>query len=107
MSRTTLLIVALSSSAFAQALCDNALATDAQPPFDSVAVPDRTAVSITPSKQLKLETALVPFDPERIVLPVDQRLTISYVYESAGATHTIGYVYYEDLIAAGYVDTKG
>ncbi|MBL8912965.1 MAG: DUF4114 domain-containing protein, partial [Archangium sp.] len=101
------LVVALSSSAFAQALCDNSLATDAQPPFDTLSVPDRTAVSITSGQQLRLETALVPFDPEKIVLPVDQRLTISYVYESAGATHTIGYVYYEDLVTAGYVDTRG
>ncbi|MFT3709133.1 MAG: DUF4114 domain-containing protein [Archangium sp.] len=104
---TAVLCALLSVSAFAQSLCDNSLATDTQPAFDTLSIPDRTAISITSGKQLRLETALVPFDPEKIVLPVDQRLTISYVYESAGATHTIGYVYYEDLIAAGYVDTKG
>lgn len=87
-------------------LCTNVLANDTQPAFDPSNVPDRTAVSITNGK-LKLETALVPFDPEKIVLPVDQRLTISYVYESAGATHTTGYLYYDDLISAGYIDTKG
>jgi type IV pilus assembly protein PilY1 len=104
--RLAVLLVASVAAAQGNNLCTNALPSDNQPPFDVTNVPDRTAVTITPSKQLKLETALVPFNPEKIILPVDQRLTISYVYESAGATHTIGYLYYDDLIAAGYINTN-
>lgn len=108
MRRALLLPLALVAGlAHAQsALCTDALASDNQPPFDATNVPDRTAVSLTPSNGLKLETALVPFNPEKIILPVDQRLSVSYVYESAGATHVIGYLYYDDLVAAGYLDTR-
>lgn len=106
MKRVGLMLVLASTSALAQ-LCTNALASDTQPAFDNVTVPDRSAVTITADQKLRLETALVPFNPEKVVLPVDQRLTISYVYESAGATHSIGYLYYEDLVAAGYLSTNG
>ncbi len=101
------LLFASVAAAQSAALCTDALAVDNQPAFDPASIPERTAIAITPGKQLKLDTALVPFNAEKIVLPVDQRLTISYVYESAGATHTIGYLYYEDLISAGYIDTRG
>lgn len=99
-------LVLLSGVASAQ-LCTDKLAVNTQPPFSVTNMPDRTAIDITAGNKLKLNTALVVFDPEKIILPVDQRLTISYVYESAGATHTIGYLYYEDLVFAGYINDNG
>ncbi len=101
-----LVLAPLLAAAQPAALCNDALAVDNQGTFNALNIPDRTAVAITPGNQLKLDTALVPFNAEKIILPVDQRLSISYVYESAGATHTIGYVYYEDLVTAGYIDTR-
>ncbi|MGV3619997.1 MAG: DUF4114 domain-containing protein, partial [Archangium sp.] len=101
-------LVALAQSNPPLNLCTDALSSDSQPAFSTTSVPDRTAVAITnPGEKLKLDTALMPFNPEKIILPVDQRLSISYVYESAGATHSIGYLYYEDLISAGYINTNG
>lgn len=111
-ARSLTLLAVLATTALAQdagmaALCNDALAVDNQGAFDNTTVPERTAIAITPGKQLKLDTALVPFNAEKIILPVDQRLSVSYVFESAGATHSIGYVYYEDLVSAGYINTNG
>ncbi len=120
MKNLTLVICCLSTLALADpstgggsgggggtATCTDRLSTNAQPLFSAASVPDRTAIDITADNKLKLNTALIAFDPEKIILPVDQRLTVSYVFESAGATSSIGYLYYQDLISAGYIDDKG
>jgi len=44
-----------------------------------------------------LDTNLVPLDPQHIVLPFDQDVTIKYVYRNAGASHMLGWFYFDQL----------
>ncbi|MCE9668877.1 DUF4114 domain-containing protein [Myxococcus stipitatus] len=60
-----------------------------------------------PNGYLQLQTNLRALDPEKISFPFDQRVSISYVFESAGASHALGYLYLKDAIAAGYVNAAG
>ncbi|MCP3099035.1 DUF4114 domain-containing protein [Myxococcus sp. K15C18031901] len=60
-----------------------------------------------PNGYLQLSTNLKPLDVENISFPFDQRVTISYVFESAGASHALGFLYLKDAIAAGYVNANG
>ncbi|MFB1479335.1 DUF4114 domain-containing protein [Corallococcus sp. RDP092CA] len=103
-----------STSAAAQAstpalLCQDELAEDKQPVFnadDGSLELDNGTVIVTDSK-LQLNTNLRVLDPEAIVFPFDQNVTISYVFESAGASHALGYMYREDVEKAGYIDASG
>ncbi|WP_338871862.1 DUF4114 domain-containing protein [Myxococcus stipitatus] len=60
-----------------------------------------------PNGYLQLNTNQVELDAEEISFPFDQRVTISYVFESAGASHALGYLYLDEAIAAGYVNASG
>lgn len=48
---------------------------------------------------LRLNTALSPLDPERIILPFDQQVIIKSVYSNplAGASHSFGWFYLDKL----------
>ncbi|GMU04646.1 DUF4114 domain-containing protein [Corallococcus caeni] len=90
-------------------LCNNALDKDRQPEFSetSLEMTNPTMKIIQPDSKLQLNTALEPFNSEHITLPFDQNISISYVFESAGASHTLGYMYMDELKARGYVDDNG
>src|SRR5262249_52765908 len=40
-------------------------------------------------------------------LPFDQALSVTFLSESASTTQTLGWLYYDDLITKGYVNTNG
>lgn len=50
-----------------------------------------------PAGGIQLDTNLAPLNPERIVLPFDQDVRIKSVYFNAGATHTFGYFYIDQI----------
>ncbi|WP_426733943.1 DUF4114 domain-containing protein [Myxococcus faecalis] len=121
---STLLLLAtpaaLADDGLAQ-LCKDNLAQDKQPGFGNA---ENDLGQMTFPKELKLiptgrsgdaDIQLLPpekLNPEKIVFPYDQRVTISYVFESAGASHALGYMYLDQaakyLNAAGdLVDTNG
>jgi type IV pilus assembly protein PilY1 len=58
-----------------------------------------TAVQISSSgaQPVQLDTDQVPLDPQKIVLPFDQDLTVKYVYRNAGASHMLGWFYFDQL----------
>ena len=102
------LIPALAFSA-PDKLCEDSLAQDKQPDFSEAGLVSTGGVLVTnhsPPK-LQLDTALQVLNPEELSLPFDQQVRISYVYESAGANHALGWLYYDDLIARGYIETQG
>lgn len=110
-ARIVLIAVVLSSAAFAQSntpqVCQDDMTQDRQPTFNASTLQNQVGIRLTSSNQLQLDTNQTVFNPERIYFPFDQEVTISYVYESAGASHAVGYLYYDDLIARGYIDTRG
>jgi type IV pilus assembly protein PilY1 len=89
------------------ALCRDSLGEDRQPPFVPSLFSETSGVAFRADGSLQLDTNLTRLNAERIYFPFDQHVTISYVYESAGASHVLGYVYYDDMVARGYIDTKG
>lgn len=106
----TLALLAASTAGAAEPakLCNNALDEDRQPEFSTTSLEmSNPTMKITANKELQLNTALKVFDPENIRLPFDQNISISYVFESAGASHTLGYMYMDELKARGYVDDNG
>jgi type IV pilus assembly protein PilY1 len=50
----------------------------------------------------------IPLDPERILLPFDQDLEALIVDDRTGdgASHTMGWFYYDELISRGYVNVQ-
>ncbi|MCP3058574.1 pilus assembly protein PilY [Myxococcus sp. K38C18041901] len=87
--------------------CIDETGKDKQPPFTADAGYP-TAVILTPDNKLRLNTNRSILDPERIILPFDQELEALLVHDQAGggASNTLGWFYYDDLIAAGYIDPK-
>src|SRR5688572_27569555 len=57
------------------------------------------AVEIVPGLAggVQLNTALLPLTTDKIVLPFDQELTAKFVWESAGASHTLGWFYFDQV----------
>ncbi|WIG94434.1 DUF4114 domain-containing protein [Myxococcus sp. SDU36] len=91
-------------------LCENQLDQNKQPEFNDENLEiQESSVLITDEDpaRLQLNTNLTALNPERIFFPFDQNVTISYVFESAGASHSLGYMYMDDLRDRGYVDTNG
>ncbi|RKI50845.1 DUF4114 domain-containing protein [Corallococcus sp. AB004] len=91
-------------------LCRNDLDDDAQGDFklgpDGLTVANDTII-LRPDGRLQLNTNLKKLDSENITFPFDQRVTISYVYESAGASHALGYMYLQDVKDRKYADASG
>ncbi len=102
-----LVLGAASAEAQVAQLCQDSLAQDRQGPFTSSMLTNASAMKLTSNSRLQLDTNLTPLDAERIYFPFTQHVTISYVYESAGASHALGYVYLRDLRERGYVDANG
>ncbi|MFP2932744.1 pilus assembly protein, partial [Pyxidicoccus sp. 3LG] len=99
-------------------LCEDHLTQDRQPDFSAASLElDNSTLLVTDERppRLQLNTNLTALNPERIFFPFDQRVTISYVYESAGASHALGYMYLDDLqkrpgdpaTKVEYVDSAG
>ncbi|MEO6953303.1 MAG: hypothetical protein ABI321_16000 [Polyangia bacterium] len=57
------------------------------------------------SNGLQLDTNLTPFNAQNITLPFDQQLNVKYVYRNAGASHSFGWFYYDQV--AAFVNTDG
>ncbi|RKH65006.1 DUF4114 domain-containing protein [Corallococcus llansteffanensis] len=91
-------------------LCQDDLSKDKQPPFkigpNDLSI-DNNTIELRPDGRLQLFTNLKKLDTENITFPFDQRVTISYVYESAGASHALGYMYMDDVKKEGYADANG
>lgn len=118
--RILLCAVGLSASAaWAQTtsladMCHDTTGQDRQAAFSATSGMTMGAVSLvtdasykTGTPSLRLNTNLQVLDTEHIFFPFDQQVSISYLYESAGNSGALGYFYYNDLIARGYIDTKG
>ncbi|NOJ80561.1 PilC/PilY family type IV pilus protein [Myxococcus xanthus] len=91
-------------------LCEDQLDQNKQPEFsDENLEIQESSILITEENpaRLQLNTNLTALNAERIFFPFDQNVTISYVYESAGASHSLGYMYMDDLRDRGYVDANG
>ncbi|MBN8229228.1 DUF4114 domain-containing protein [Corallococcus macrosporus] len=104
------LTVATPSLTNAQQLCQDDLANDKQGDFklgpDGLTVANNT-ILLRQDGRLQLNTNLKKLDSENITFPFDQTVTIDYVYESAGASHSLGYMYMDDVKARGYADASG
>ncbi|MBU8896356.1 DUF4114 domain-containing protein [Corallococcus sp. M34] len=108
----TWLVLPASGYAAPAKLCQDDLSQDRQPNFNagdgSLQIANQTILVTGDSPpRLQLNTNLARLDPEHIYFPFDQHVTISYVYESAGASHALGYMYLDDLKARGYLDATG
>lgn len=101
---------ALAQTPAPQLLCHDDLSNDKQGDFkigpDGLSVSNNT-ILLRDDKRLQLNTNLKKLDSENISFPFDQEVTISYVYESAGASHSLGYMYMDDVKARGYADANG
>lgn len=114
--RFALLLVLLSApAAFAQdggtlAFCHGDLSQDRQPNFSADGGLNNQAVVVTSDTppRLRLNTNLNALNPERIILPAQQNLTAMIVNDSAGngAAHVLGWFYYDELVARGYLDLR-
>ncbi|RKH39397.1 DUF4114 domain-containing protein [Corallococcus sicarius] len=104
------LTVATPSLTHAQLLCQDDLANDKQGAFKlgpgGLTVANNTII-LRDDGRLQLNTNLKKLDSENITFPFDQTVTIDYVYESAGASHSLGYLYMDDVKARGYADASG
>ncbi len=89
-------------------LCSNYMTQDRQPDFGSGNFSQRSSVELAPGNRLRLDTDVRAIDPEAgIILPFEQRVTVDYVYQSGGGWWSLGYLFYDDLIARGYIDDRG
>src|SRR5215217_1463619 len=99
-------------------LCEDNLSKDKQDGFsnaeyDSQAEAENPSIELTSSGRHSPDTSnlrLLPpeqLNSEVIKFPYDQRVTISYVFESAGASHALGYMYLEDAVNAEYTTAQG
>jgi type IV pilus assembly protein PilY1 len=98
---------ALAQEAGAFNPCIDTTGQDRQPDF-TAAQGNYSAVILTPETppKLRLNTNQTVLDPERITLPFDQDLEALIVDDRAGdgASHTLGWFYYDELITRGYVN---
>ncbi|MFY2564357.1 pilus assembly protein PilY [Corallococcus terminator] len=87
--------------------CIDTTGADKQPPF-AVDAGVSSAIILTPDGKLRLNTNRSVLDPERIILPFDQELEALIVHDQAGggASNTLGWFYYDDLVTGKYIDVK-
>ncbi|NMO16053.1 pilus assembly protein PilY [Pyxidicoccus fallax] len=113
---TTALILAAPGPASGQTgdfnACIDTTGDDAQPDFTE-AQGDRSAVLVIPPNppakaKLRLNTFQEELDPELIRLPFEQDLEALIVDDRAGdgASHTLGWFYYDELITRQYVNAN-
>ncbi|MBZ4415266.1 pilus assembly protein PilY [Myxococcus sp. RHSTA-1-4] len=87
--------------------CIDTTGDDQQPDFTEE-MGARSAIDVTKEGWLRLNTFHSSLNPERIVLPFEQDLEALIVDDRAGegASHTLGWFYYDDLVNRGYVDIR-
>ncbi|WP_404365796.1 hypothetical protein ACIHQR_35565 [Corallococcus coralloides] len=83
------------------------LDVDRQPDFTPSGFDEVSNMVFQPEGPLRLNVYQGALTSERILFPNEQRLSVAFVHESAGASHALGYVFYDDLVARGYVNTQG
>jgi type IV pilus assembly protein PilY1 len=94
-------------------LCESAK-SNASPDFTAAHYPSssRTGVVITndnPAK-LQLQTGAEALDLNNpVILPTDQDLSAQLIYDHAGggASNTLGWLYYDDLVRLGFINENG
>lgn len=90
------------------ALCQDSLAQNRQASFADGGFQSLKTVQVVGNPAvLRLNTNLDVLNPQKIMLPFDQNVSISYVYESGGAGWSLGWLYASDLVARGYMDASG
>src|SRR5215217_2829467 len=79
-----------------------------QPPFAQDSFEPLQNMFLTSDGTLRYPQP-VPFtlSAERIVSPTDQEVSLTFLSRNALASHSMGWLYYDDVVARGYVDTKG
>ncbi|WP_233582494.1 DUF4114 domain-containing protein [Corallococcus sp. CA053C] len=82
------------------------LGIDHQPPFTLAAFQTLVGAFITPEQTVRMNIPLGPISAERIMFQADHQLTVSFVYEYAAASNALGWMYYDDLVARGYVNPQ-
>src|SRR5687768_8029881 len=83
-----------------RSLCIDTTGQDKQPDFSQDAgIPSAIIVTNDSPPKLRLNTNLNRLDPERIILPFEQNLDALIVDDQAGngASHTLGWFYYDAL----------
>ena len=96
----------LSTSALFDFSVAQDLGIDHQPPFALEAFQSLVGAVITPEQTVRMTLPRVPVSAESIVFPADQQLTVSFVYEYADASNALGWLYYDDIVARGYINTQ-
>ncbi|NTX08394.1 DUF4114 domain-containing protein [Myxococcus sp. CA040A] len=81
---------------------------DHQPPFAEGQFQSLDNVSLLSNSALNYpEPLLSVFGGELMMFASDVELSLSFLSTDALASHSLGWMYYDDLIARGYVDTRG
>ena len=89
-------------------LCQDSLAQNRQPDFADGGFQSLKTVQVVGNPAvLRLNTNLDVLNPQNIMLPFDQNVSISYVYEAGGAGWALGWMYADDLVRKGYLDANG
>ena len=83
------------------------LSVNRQPPFVDSGFELLDNAGAASWQELWLTAPLAPRSPERIVFATDQELSVTFIAKESEATHAFGYVYYDDLVARGYVNAQG
>ena len=89
-------------------LCQDSLAQNRQPDFADGGFQSLKTVQVVGNPAvLRLNTNLDVLNPQKIMLPFDQNVSISYVYQAGGAGWALGWMYADDLVKRGYMDANG
>lgn len=76
-------------------------------PFTASDFDELTNMVLRDDGALSLNVWQGPLVSERILFPNEQRLSVTFVHGASDASHSLGYVYYDDLVARGYVNAQG
>lgn len=57
--------------------------------------------------QLRLNHHRPSLNGEHILFATERQLSASFVSEQSEASHSLGWLYYDDLVSRGYIDTRG
>ena len=89
-------------------LCQDSLSQNRQPGFADGGFQSLKTVQVVGNPAvLRLNTNLDVLNPQKIMLPFDQNVSISYVYQAGGAGWALGWMYADDLVKRGYMDANG
>ena len=106
---SALLVIASPRPAHAADTCGPGdLYADVQPAFSATGFDLLQQVTLTPQRTLRANNPFwTPTSADAFVFPSDQRVSLSFVYESSAASHALGYMYMDQLQAMGIVGLQG